>query len=213
MATTPQRVMDLLREEIPARISLNQFCKKTGINPNSVDKYMAGVAEPNLASLSKIAFYFDVSISYLIEESVIERFTLNNIWDKILSGYEALLILGTECYDELAKDAFLLNKAREIAHELVTMPEDKRVRFNKRHYFEVKKLAAKFKNMNGEEYILSQSVDYYDTLKNEGGMNYAIEIAHEILNAPTDKKSIDNKQYFDNLKSLAERLLEKHTEQ
>jgi hypothetical protein len=51
MAETPQRVIDLLRAEIPEKISLNQFCKKTGINPNSVDKYLAGMTEPTQASL------------------------------------------------------------------------------------------------------------------------------------------------------------------
>lgn len=65
MATTPKRVVELLKQEIPAKISLNQFCKKTGINPNSVDKYLAGVTEPTQASLEKIAAYFGTSAAEL----------------------------------------------------------------------------------------------------------------------------------------------------
>lgn len=65
MAETPQRVIQLLKAEIPEKISLNQFCKKTGINPNSVDKYLAGMTEPTQASLQKLADYFDTSVAYL----------------------------------------------------------------------------------------------------------------------------------------------------
>ncbi|MBW4054351.1 MAG: helix-turn-helix transcriptional regulator [Proteobacteria bacterium] len=65
MATTPKRVIELLKKEIPANISLNQFCKKTGINPNSVDKYLAGVTEPTQASLQKLADYFNVTVPWL----------------------------------------------------------------------------------------------------------------------------------------------------
>jgi transcriptional regulator with XRE-family HTH domain len=65
MASTPHKVTELLKQEIPAKISLNQFCKKTGINPNSVDKYMAGVAEPNQSSMTKLADYFGVPVAYL----------------------------------------------------------------------------------------------------------------------------------------------------
>lgn len=65
MAETPQRVIELLKAEIPEKISLNQFCKKTGINPNSVDKYLAGMTEPTQASLQKLADYFKTSAAYL----------------------------------------------------------------------------------------------------------------------------------------------------
>jgi transcriptional regulator with XRE-family HTH domain len=66
MGKTPQRVVDLLKAEIPAKISLNQFCKQTGINPNSVDKYTAGIAEPTIASLDKLSAYFGKSVGELL---------------------------------------------------------------------------------------------------------------------------------------------------
>lgn len=59
MRQIQQRIMDLLNEHIPAKISQNQFCKITGINANSVDKYRAGIAEPTAASLQKLANYFN----------------------------------------------------------------------------------------------------------------------------------------------------------
>lgn len=65
MGRTPERVVDLLSREIPAKISRNKFCLQTGINQNSVDKYMAGIAEPTQASLQKLADYFKVSVPYL----------------------------------------------------------------------------------------------------------------------------------------------------
>jgi len=65
MGKTPQRVVDLLRMEIPAKISRNQFCIKTGINQNSIDKYMAGITEPTQASLEKLANYFRVPVNWL----------------------------------------------------------------------------------------------------------------------------------------------------
>jgi len=76
MAATPERVIELLKAEIPAKISLNQFCKKTRINSNSVDRYMAGVTEPTQGSLEKLAAYFGVSVAWLRGGGVgvLERF-------------------------------------------------------------------------------------------------------------------------------------------
>jgi transcriptional regulator with XRE-family HTH domain len=65
MGKTPLRVINLLKEEIPDKISLNQFCKQTGINPNSVDKYLSGNTEPNMASLDKLSSYFKVPVPWL----------------------------------------------------------------------------------------------------------------------------------------------------
>jgi len=62
---TPQKVIDLLNAEIPAKISRNKFCLQTGINQNSIDKYMAGIAEPTQASMEKLAAYFKVPAAYL----------------------------------------------------------------------------------------------------------------------------------------------------
>jgi transcriptional regulator with XRE-family HTH domain len=89
MAETPQRVIELLKAEIPEKISLNQFCKKTGINPNSVDKYLAGMTEPTQASLQKLADYFKTSAAYLRGEP----------WATRDGGIDQTLN-GIECADE-----------------------------------------------------------------------------------------------------------------
>lgn len=65
MGRTPQAVVELLHTEIPAKISRNKFCIQTGINQNSIDKYMAGIAEPTQASLEKMAAYFKKSVAEL----------------------------------------------------------------------------------------------------------------------------------------------------
>ena len=85
MAETPQRVIELLKAEIPKKISLNQFCKKTGINPNSLDKYLAGMTEPNQASLQKLADYFKTSPAYLRGEPWATR---DGGFDPDLNGIE-----------------------------------------------------------------------------------------------------------------------------
>lgn len=65
MGRTPKNVVELLKGEIPGNISRNQFCIKTGINQNSIDKYMSGIAEPTQASLQKLADYFEVHVAWL----------------------------------------------------------------------------------------------------------------------------------------------------
>lgn len=65
MGKTPQRIVELLQAEIPGKISKNKFCIQTGINQNSIDKYMAGITEPTNVSLQKLADYFKVSVAWL----------------------------------------------------------------------------------------------------------------------------------------------------
>lgn len=72
MGRTPQRVIDLLHSVIPSKISKNRFCIQTGINQNSIDKYMSGIAEPTQASLEKIAKYFEVPAAWLRGENQLD---------------------------------------------------------------------------------------------------------------------------------------------
>lgn len=74
MGRTYQRVIDLLNEEVPAKISRNAFCKKTGINVNSFDRYKAGISEPTTATLEKLSKYFNVSVGELRGERVLDGF-------------------------------------------------------------------------------------------------------------------------------------------
>ncbi len=66
MGATYPRIIELLKEEFEVKAtSKYTFCKKTGINPTSVERYLCGISEPNQASLKKLADYFEVSVAYL----------------------------------------------------------------------------------------------------------------------------------------------------
>ena len=65
MRRTPKRIVDLLHAEIPKKISRNKFCIKTGLNQNSIDKYMAGITEPTQASFQKLSDYFGKPVEWL----------------------------------------------------------------------------------------------------------------------------------------------------
>lgn len=62
---TYPRVVDLLNQHIPAMVSRNEFCRSTGINRNSIDRYLAGLGCPTDETLVKLSDYFDVSIPWL----------------------------------------------------------------------------------------------------------------------------------------------------
>ena len=89
MGRTPERIVNLLKAEIPAKISRNKFCIKTGINQNSIDKYMAGIAEPTQASMEKLAAYFCMSVSELRGEDLLEIELNEKILQILLSGVES----------------------------------------------------------------------------------------------------------------------------
>lgn len=90
MAKTPERVTELLKREIPTNISLNKFCKQTGINPNSVDKYMAGTTEPTQASLQKLADYFGVAVGWLRGEETYDAKVTMILLDRYFEFIDSL---------------------------------------------------------------------------------------------------------------------------
>jgi len=66
MRETYPRVVGLLKREFEEKkVTKYAFCKKTGINPTSVDRYLCGISEPTYASLQKLSEYFKVSIPWL----------------------------------------------------------------------------------------------------------------------------------------------------
>lgn len=65
MGKTFPRVLELLKKEVPRNCTRNEFCRRTGINPNSFDRYIAGISEPTKATIEKLATYFDVSEAFL----------------------------------------------------------------------------------------------------------------------------------------------------
>jgi Predicted transcriptional regulator len=66
---TYPRVVELLNEHIPVKISRNEFCRVTGVNRNSVDRYRAGVGCPTTETLERLSKYFGVSVVWLRGES------------------------------------------------------------------------------------------------------------------------------------------------
>lgn len=70
MGKTYPRVIELLKKEFEERgISKYKFCKETGINTTSVERYLWGISEPNQRSLEKLSNYFGVSTSWLRGDS------------------------------------------------------------------------------------------------------------------------------------------------
>ena len=66
MGKTYPRVTELLKREFEEKkVSKYAFCKQTGINPTSVERYLCGISEPNQSSLEKLANYFKVSVHWL----------------------------------------------------------------------------------------------------------------------------------------------------
>jgi len=55
---TPQRVVDLLKEEVE-RTSILHVSKETGLGLAAIGRYLKGVGEPTVASLQKLANYFN----------------------------------------------------------------------------------------------------------------------------------------------------------
>ncbi|GFO62018.1 hypothetical protein GMLC_41740 [Geomonas limicola] len=66
MGKTYPRVVELLRREFEDKgVTKYLFCKKTGINPTSVERYLHGISEPSQVSLEKLATYFETSVAWL----------------------------------------------------------------------------------------------------------------------------------------------------
>jgi DNA-binding phage protein len=66
MGTTPREIVKLLNDIVPARMSRNEFCRQTGINRNSFDRYSAGIGCPTIETMIKMLPFigntFDVTI-------------------------------------------------------------------------------------------------------------------------------------------------------
>ncbi len=74
MGKTYPRVTELLKKEFEEKgVTKYAFCKETGINPTSVERYLCGISEPNQSSLERLAGYFKVSVSWLRGESATEN--------------------------------------------------------------------------------------------------------------------------------------------
>lgn len=64
MATFP-RVVELLKADLAAGLSVNRIVKKTGITHNAIGAYLEGRAEPTQSSLEKIGAAYGKSVSWL----------------------------------------------------------------------------------------------------------------------------------------------------
>lgn len=67
--TTPQRVVDLLREEIKTKSKL-AIAKATGLGIAAISRYSSGIGEPTTATLQKLADYFERPIEWLRGENI-----------------------------------------------------------------------------------------------------------------------------------------------
>jgi transcriptional regulator with XRE-family HTH domain len=66
MGSTYCRVVELLKREFgDKKVTKYAFCKKTGINPTSLERYLYGISEPTQISLQKLSDYFGVSVAWL----------------------------------------------------------------------------------------------------------------------------------------------------
>lgn len=62
---TFQRVVDTLKADLAAGMSVNAIVKKTGITHNAIGAYLEGRSEPTQASLEKIAAAYGRSVAWL----------------------------------------------------------------------------------------------------------------------------------------------------
>ena len=73
MGATYPRVVELLRKEFEGKkVTKFAFCKQSGVNPTSVERYLLGITEPTQSSLEKLSDYFGVSVAWLRNEEPIE---------------------------------------------------------------------------------------------------------------------------------------------
>lgn len=119
MGTTFPRIIQLLKEEFEVKkTSKYAFCKKTGINPTSVERYLCGISEPNQVSLQKLADYFGVPVAYLRGE--VEAFEIQLSSEDISLIKSAMVLSGyTEVTDKSVSEftSKLLEKALEDASQ------------------------------------------------------------------------------------------------
>lgn len=80
MGKTYQPIIDLLRAEVPEKCSRNEFCRRTKINQNSFDRYIAGISEPTKATLDKLSEYFKEPVWKLRGENPPED---KNLWNLV----------------------------------------------------------------------------------------------------------------------------------
>ncbi len=62
---TYERVVNILNNSIPLKISRNEFCRITGVNRNSVDRYLSGLGQPTDETLKKISEWSGRSVAWL----------------------------------------------------------------------------------------------------------------------------------------------------
>jgi len=116
MGKTFPMVIKLLKDEVPEKCSRNEFCRRTGINPNSFDRYIAGISEPTTASLEKIADYFGVSVWELRGE--IKPASGQDI-DKIRVVYASYSLMKASLEYNQELPPWLFGSVREFAKMIV----------------------------------------------------------------------------------------------
>lgn len=81
----------LLREE--QGISQQKLADVIGMSQSSINGYENSKVEPDIATLIKIANYFETSVDYIVENTHIRR-RIEEVSEFALNGREAALISG-----------------------------------------------------------------------------------------------------------------------
>lgn len=99
-------VLRKLREE--AKVTQKQLADAIGISQQSINKYENHNIEPDIETLIRIADFFDTSVDYLIEHSLIRNkiestspFELNEDESKIIEEYRRLTNKQRKCVQTL----------------------------------------------------------------------------------------------------------------
>ena len=106
MGKTYRRVTELLKIEFDVKkVTKYTFCKKTGINPTSVERYLCGISEPTQISLEKLSTYFGVPVTFLRGEDTLFLSEIINIVDEFFETNTAYFPIGkkTELIDLFQK--------------------------------------------------------------------------------------------------------------
>jgi transcriptional regulator with XRE-family HTH domain len=186
---TYPKVLELLEKEVPLKKSRNQFCRETGINPNSFDRYKAGISEPTTATLEKLGVYFGVSVAWLRGED--EDGKIQQIAKKIeqVTGDDMLMMVVKSLF--LGKDEAvnILGKTGFTSEEAAIFAESIGDRFAKKFLPDMLETLhiTIFKPLIDETLKISQNMTaknekkFVTMLKNIGS-NLELEVLKPTLN-------------------------------
>lgn len=88
---TPVRVVELLRVAVN-KTSQAATARALGLTLKGVQNYIKGIGEPNTATLTKVADYFNVSVDWLREDKIPDELSTIKILDRYFAFINSLKI-------------------------------------------------------------------------------------------------------------------------